>query len=605
MAKTKEAEEEIAGLGIDAESLEMLESEVKKGKARKFILICKGAQIKKLIVFKKGPYHTRIQKAKSEGFKGDAICGIVTGSGVNLSFQLAGNKEVADAMSVDSVVDGEPTKITKLKEFLADNNLTRKPAYDIVRDVSALAKTGTDEEEAVATVSGEGPASPAMQTAQATAAEGKDDFQAKCQQLKAVLVPKIKEALTADPERKDEIKQLLETAASHEKQQQFGDAFKAFKTLAETVKGALGGVNDKDKYDAALPGAELKIKTLQDHPQKAAFKPEFDKLAEHLQKAKTCAGKGKYADANKELAKLEKEYPAVKELADKIHEQRKYESGLRIRFNNLKLHQGISAINQSKIKKLEDRFPELDAAIKDRRWTDVDDIWFDISGKIDAFKQLANRHGDYVGLRNNSLLLVEALKTHPNKDAIDKEIKSIRKDLIDKAKEEYETNSDYEEARRLLALVEEEYAKARKKADEAAQTAFTKEYNAAQSKLDTLAKSEKGKTVPEEIQEMKSNLARAQTYAGVTQYREALALVAEVVKECAAAEQRAAQQLAFDAAEKAAAEATGKIDKDAKTAIAAVQKLHDDLTKHPQVTVIQSELGEIQKKINGAKAAVA
>ena len=33
-------------------------------------------QIKKLIVFKKGPYSTRIQKAKKEGFRGDAVTGI-------------------------------------------------------------------------------------------------------------------------------------------------------------------------------------------------------------------------------------------------------------------------------------------------------------------------------------------------------------------------------------------------------------------------------------------------------------------------------------------------------------------------------------------------
>jgi len=344
---------------------------------------------------------------------------------------------------------------------------------------------------------------------------------------------------------------------------------------------------------------------LEDHPQKAAIKPEFDNLAGYLQKAKTCAQKDKYGDAHKELTKLDKEYPAVKELADNIHQQRKYESGLRIRFNNLKLHQGISAIDATKIKQLENRFLALDAAIKNRNWSDVTDIWFDISGKIDAFKQLANRHGDYVGLRNNSLLLVEALKAHPNRDAITNEIGSIQKDLIDEAKKEYETNSDYPKARELLALVEQRYQQAKKKADGAAQSAFAKEYNSAQLKLDALAKSEKGKMVLEEIQQMKAKLTRAQTYAGVAQYPQARALVAEVVKDCTLAEQRAAKQIASDEAEKAAEEALGKIDKEAKAAIAAVQKLLDDLTKHPQVAVIRTELGEIQKKINDAKAAVA
>ena len=68
-------------LAISEESKAMLEDHVKKGKARKFILITKGASIKTLIVFKKGPYGPKIMAAKKEGFKGEATCGVVTGKG--------------------------------------------------------------------------------------------------------------------------------------------------------------------------------------------------------------------------------------------------------------------------------------------------------------------------------------------------------------------------------------------------------------------------------------------------------------------------------------------------------------------------------------------
>src|SRR5262245_14282237 len=156
----------------------MLDGDVKKGKVRKFILICKGSQIKKLIVFKKGPYNTRIQQAKKDGFRGDAICGIVTGSGVSVTFQMAGNKEVAGAMSVDQPVDGEPTKTSKLKEFLSENDLTRKPEYEIIRDVAAVKKAEEDGEAAIAGAAQAGaatsapPASPVAASAPAPAASG-------------------------------------------------------------------------------------------------------------------------------------------------------------------------------------------------------------------------------------------------------------------------------------------------------------------------------------------------------------------------------------------------------------------------------------------------
>jgi hypothetical protein len=614
VAKAKEADTAVEGLPVDGETMEMLENEVKKGKSRKFILIYKGAQIKKLIVFKKGPYNTRLQKAKKDGFRGEAVCGIVTGSGVNLSFQLAGNKDVADAMSVDNAVDGEPTKTTKLKEFLAENSLARKPAYEIVHDVQTLSKPEADD-DAGDSAGGALAAAPVVLPLQPLAPDSAlsdGELEAKCKQIKAVVIPKIKEAVAADPDMKDEIVRLLETASEHEKQSSFGDAFKALKSLTETVKVALGGTSEEEKkkaYEAALPGAELKIKTLKDHPQSAAVKAEFDKLDGYLKQAKAHAKANSFGDANKEVAKLEKEYPPAKEIADDTHLQRKYESGLLVRFNNFKQHQGIAVMEAAKIKEIEDKLPDIDAAIKARDFARARFIRIGadgkggISGKIDAYKQLANRHGDYVGMRNNALWNVQALEAHPNKDAIKDDVASIRKDLIDEANKEYETNKSYEKARALLAKVDKACDDAKKQADAQGQTLYQKERDKAGASLTALDKPEKNKTVAGEITSIKAKLAKADGYAAASQYPEAMALVAESIKDCASADEFAVQQLAFNEAEKAAGTATSKIDKDRKAAVGAVQKLHDQLKVHPQEVIVRFELSEIQKKIDLAKIA--
>ncbi len=618
MAKTKEkeADEVEEGLGIDLETKEMLENEVKKGKARKFILICKGAQIKQLIVFKKGPYHTRIQKARKDGFKGDAFCGIVNGSGVNLTFQLAGNKEVADAIGVDGAVDGEPTKTAKLKEFLNENDLARKPEYEIVRDPKAVTNPETDENgapvrsdgAATAAVGTSAPAQPSGDGAATptTAAPPADDaaMEAKCKQLKAAILPRIKDAVAADPDKKEEIVRLLESASQNEKQASFGKAFEFFKDLGQKVKEALSQVGDKPAYDTALPGAELKVKTLKEHAQSAVIKTELETIEGYLKKAKEQAAKNDFTDACKQLAKIDKEYPAAKRAADNTKLGREIEADMRLSFNNFEQHQGIGAIEPAKVKEVKDKFPDLDSAIKSRDWAKFDATSKDMRGKMAAFKTTANRHGDYVGLRNNSLQLVAALEAHPNKDAITADIAKIKTDLIEKAKTEYDTNKKYEDARDLLLKVEPAYDSAKTKADTKGADEFKKQRDAAAVKLTALDKPPANAPIAAEIAAIKAKLAKADGYAGAKQFPDAGALIAEVTKDVEAAEKVAAQHTGFSDAEKAAADATGKIsDKDRKTAVDAVQKLHDQLKKHTHEAAIRTELGDIQKKIDQAKAA--
>ena len=129
---------------IDDATIEMLESQVKKGKARKFFMIYKGASIKTLVVFKKGPFGPKIMRAKKDGFKGEVVYGVVTGSGQNLFFQIPATDAVAAAMKVDSWEEKPPTKKSKLRAFLNDSGLKFKPSLFLIRDLGSVPDPDTE-----------------------------------------------------------------------------------------------------------------------------------------------------------------------------------------------------------------------------------------------------------------------------------------------------------------------------------------------------------------------------------------------------------------------------------------------------------------------------
>ena len=129
MAKDKEHP------AISEETLDMLITQVRKGKPRKFFLIYKGASIKTLVVFRKGPYGPRIMRARKAGFKGEVAYGMITGSGKNLFLQLPATAEVAASMKIDVWAAEPPTKKAKLREFMVKNGLACKPVYSMIREL--------------------------------------------------------------------------------------------------------------------------------------------------------------------------------------------------------------------------------------------------------------------------------------------------------------------------------------------------------------------------------------------------------------------------------------------------------------------------------------
>jgi hypothetical protein len=155
-----------------------------------------------------------------------------------------------------------------------------------------------------------------------------------------------------------------------------------------------------------------------------------------------------------------------------------------------------------------------------------------------------------------------------------------------------------------LVQVDTKYDDAKKKADTQGQADFKKELDATKLKVTALDTPDKNTVAGPEIAAIKAKLAKAEGYAGTNQFPDALQLLTEIKNDCESAEKLVAQQLALNKAATEAGDATNNIDKHPKTAVKAVQKLHDQLKTHPQEPVIRFELGEIQKKIDKAKAAV-
>ncbi|MFO0818118.1 MAG: hypothetical protein U1A77_09275 [Pirellulales bacterium] len=124
--KTKDNEEEAGP--IDEDSLKLL-GDLSKGKARKFVLVYKGAQPTALVLFKKGSVTKYEKEAKTLAGGGGKTCyGVAEGSGKKLVFQLATTDGFKEA----------PVRDEALKKFLSEHaDLACQPEFEIV-EVSAI-----------------------------------------------------------------------------------------------------------------------------------------------------------------------------------------------------------------------------------------------------------------------------------------------------------------------------------------------------------------------------------------------------------------------------------------------------------------------------------
>lgn len=234
--------EEAKAISEDTKS--MLEDHVKKGKARKFILICKGSAIQTLIVFKKGPFGPKIAKAKKDGFKGEAVCGVVEGKGINITFLLPGTAEVDGAMKTEgAIVEAEPCKISKLRQFFQEEgDLSFKPEFKIVTalgDLAGLDELQDEDDESVQSesdVSSEVEEQPDSSTVAVDPAQKQKLFEALNQ-----LVPRIREAVAAAPDRREEILGQVAAIKEHLQNDRLADARQGILSCPPLIKEILEG----------------------------------------------------------------------------------------------------------------------------------------------------------------------------------------------------------------------------------------------------------------------------------------------------------------------------------------------------------------------------
>ncbi|MEM8668206.1 MAG: hypothetical protein AAGG48_11860 [Planctomycetota bacterium] len=115
--------------------------EVKKGKPRRFVMICKGIKILSLIAYKKGTVETYKKLAKTNG-NGQFFHGVIDGKGENISFKLARSDGY----------EKPPGKELTLKDHLkSEFGMKFRPEYKIVDELPDVPEdddSASDENDA-------------------------------------------------------------------------------------------------------------------------------------------------------------------------------------------------------------------------------------------------------------------------------------------------------------------------------------------------------------------------------------------------------------------------------------------------------------------------
>lgn len=298
-------------MAFDSETLKYLD-DAKKGKARRFVMICKGVKILSLIVYKKGTLEKYKKEAKAEG-KGQFYHGVVEGSGLNIVFKLS----TADGF------DAPPVKTTILKEYVREESgIGFQPEFEIVPALPEI----SDADDDGGTTTGIPPqadTSPATETApaespttetQATTepppvdAESANRFrqqmEATVQQLKAANNPEL--AAAAKP--------LLAEAAGQARQGAFTDAFQNLDRVARMLQQApplaaesAAETETASQWEARWSALEPAcLNALSGNP------PNADKIRVVMNYAVEQAASGNHAKA---LAALERLEPLLEETA--------------------------------------------------------------------------------------------------------------------------------------------------------------------------------------------------------------------------------------------------------------------------------------------------
>jgi hypothetical protein len=305
---------------IDEESKKAL-TEVKKGKARKFVIVKEGVQIDRLYVFKKGPYDKFVRAAKKDGVRGQAFWGVVRGDGLDIFFEL----------SRTDGFDQVPGKDIRLKEFIKEEaGFKFDPVYRIVDTLATVDETDEEETEEGATsdtgqATEENTTAEATETASATETapstetdsvpeaalqQAQEDHGDKFMRLLKKILPHVKRALAASTSLSDELRDQVRQAQDLGRRREFEQGLVTLRIVAELAKKALTEAGSSRSSSSADPAAEIANRLQQLRGRIDAEQAQETSVAREIstrvRDAETSAGRQKFDRAATALQQLER-----------------------------------------------------------------------------------------------------------------------------------------------------------------------------------------------------------------------------------------------------------------------------------------------------------
>jgi cellobiose-specific phosphotransferase system component IIA len=268
-------------MSLDADSIDYLD-DVKKGKPRRFVMICKGVQIKSLVVYKKGSVERYKKQAKEEG-TGQFYHGVIDGKGVDIAFKLCRSDGY----------EKPPGKELILKDYLnTQAGMRFKPVYEIVDTLPDV-----DERDE---------APPDVPPIPEAGTYTTEDLAAECKRLKAALYPQVKPAVAAHPDQKDAITRLLVLADKNEKATEFASAIESYQELSALLASLPEAEQEEEEGETTENPAVVfneRLKALLSDLKAAAGTPAGDEAKRIMSEAGGWAKKKDFVQGNALLEK--------------------------------------------------------------------------------------------------------------------------------------------------------------------------------------------------------------------------------------------------------------------------------------------------------------
>jgi hypothetical protein len=230
---------------VDSDTIGFLE-DVKKGKPRHFVMICKGVQILSLIVYKKGTVERYKKQALEQGH-GQFYHGVVDGKGLDVCFKL---------LSTDGY-DKPPGKELILKDFLrVQAGINFKPTYAIVSELPKI--DDNDEIEGAPSASSAAAVVYEATTSDTGTPKAPPADAAKfTERLKAVL-PQLKQALAIDSPQAEQLKTLATKIQTLGKEQNYSEGLRLLDEAEKLAKEALASATSGPPKTAATTPSDTK-----------------------------------------------------------------------------------------------------------------------------------------------------------------------------------------------------------------------------------------------------------------------------------------------------------------------------------------------------------